>query len=83
MTVIILIIFYEFFCFFHDFADEISYNVLKNECDDDIREWVEYSGYTLSHLLLTSWEDLKDEYEEWKEEKDLEYEKTLERCGLI
>ena len=69
-------------CYEDDFADEISYYVLTNECDDDIREWVEYCGYTLSHLLLTSWEDLKDDYYIWKSEKDLEYEKTLKRCGL-
>lgn len=64
-----------------DFLDEFPYHFQIDS--DKVREWYEYADYTLSYLLLTSWEDLKDEFEEWKEEKDLEYEKTLERCGLI
>jgi len=64
-----------------DFLDEFPYHFHIDS--DKAQEWYEYADYTLSYLLLTSWEDLKDEFEEWKEEKDLEYEKTLERCGLI
>lgn len=64
-----------------DFLDEFPYHF--NIDSDKAQEWYEYADYTPSYLLITSWEDLKDEFEEWKEEKDLEYEKTLERCGLI
>ena len=64
-----------------DFLDEFPYYFLID--DDKAQEWYDYADYTLSYLLLTSWEDLKDDYDIWKKEKDLEYEKTLERCGLI
>lgn len=64
-----------------DFLDEFPYHF--NIDSDKAQEWYEYADYTPSYLLITSWEDLKDEFEEWKEEQDLEYEKTLERCGLI
>lgn len=62
-----------------DFLDEFSYYVLID--DDKAQEWYDYADYTLSYLLLTSWEDLKDEYDIWKNEKEEELEKTMKRCG--
>lgn len=61
-----------------DFLDEFSYYVLID--DDKAQEWYDYADYTLSYLLLTSWEDLKDEYDIWKNEKEEELEKTMKRC---
>lgn len=61
-----------------DFLDEFSYYVLID--DDKAQEWYNYADYTLSYLLLTSWEDLKDEYDIWKNEKEEELEKTMKRC---
>ena len=49
-----------------DFLDEFSYYVLID--DDKAQEWYNYADYTLSYLLLTSWEDLKDEFKEWLKE---------------
>lgn len=62
-----------------DFLDEFPYYVLID--DDKAQEWYDYADYTLSYLLLTSWEDLKDEYDIWKNEKEEELEKTMKRCG--
>lgn len=61
-----------------DFLDEFPYHFHID--DDKAQEWYEYADYTLSYLLLTSWEDLKDEFEEWKIEKEEELEKTMEKC---
>lgn len=61
-----------------DFLDEFSYYVLIG--DDKAQKWYNYADYTLSYLLLTSWEDLKDEYDIWKNEKEVELEKTMKRC---
>ena len=46
-----------------DFLDEFPYHF--NIDTDKAQEWYNYADYTLSYLLLTSWEDLKDEFEEW------------------
>lgn len=49
-----------------DFLDEFPYHFHIDS--DKVQEWYEYADYTLSYLLLTSWEDLKDEFEEWLKE---------------
>ena len=51
-----------------DFLDEFSYYVLIDIDDDKAQEWYNYADYTLSYLLLTSWEDLKDVFKEWLKE---------------
>lgn len=61
-----------------DFLDEFPYHF--NIDSDKAQEWYEYADYTLSYLFLTSWEDLKDEFEEWKEDEEWKLEKTMERC---
>lgn len=61
-----------------DFLDEFPYHFHIDS--DKAQEWYEYADYTLSYLILTSWEDLKDEFEEWKIEKEEELEKTMEKC---
>lgn len=61
-----------------DFLDEFPYHFHIDS--DKAREWYEYADYTLSYLLLTSWEDLKDEFEEWKQDAEWKLEKTMERC---
>lgn len=61
-----------------DFLDEFPYHFHIDS--DKAQEWYEYADYTLSYLLLTSWEDLKDEFEEWKEDEEWKLEKTMERC---
>lgn len=61
-----------------DFLDEFPYHFHIDS--DKVREWYEYADYTLSYLLLTSWEDLKDEYDMWVEQEEISLEKTMERC---
>lgn len=49
-----------------DFLDEFPYHF--NIDSDKAQEWYEYADYTLSYLFLTSWEKLKDEFNEWLKE---------------
>lgn len=50
-----------------DFLDEFPY---RFEIDGELaEEWFEYADYTLSYLLLTSWYDLKENYDNWLEER--------------
>ena len=54
--------------FENDFLNEFPYRI--NEDEEIVKEWFEYADYTLSYLFLTSWEDLKDEFNEWKNENN-------------
>lgn len=50
-----------------DFLDEFPYHFKIDE--EKAREWFEYTDYVLSYLLLTSWHDLKENYDNWLEER--------------
>lgn len=70
---------------YDDLADELDFRF--NEKDmDSLAEWVEEESVMLtdfSYWVRESWEDLKEDYKEWFEEREYDYNKTLERCGLI
>lgn len=53
--------------FENDFLDEFPYHFKIDE--EKAREWFEYTDYVLSYLLLTSWHDLKENYDNWLEER--------------
>ena len=53
--------------FENDFLDEFPYHFKLDE--EKAKEWFEYADYTLSYLLLTSWYDLKENYDNWLEER--------------
>ena len=53
--------------FENDFLDEFPYHFEIDE--EKAREWFEYADYTLSYLLLISWHDLKENYDNWLEER--------------
>ena len=53
--------------FENDFLDEFPYHFKIDE--EKAREWFEYADYTLSYLFLTSWDDLKENYDNWLEER--------------
>ena len=61
-----------------DFIDELEYNTGANY--DDIREWFESENPTIEYIFTTSWEVLYEEFTIWKERKEEELEKTMERC---
>lgn len=61
-----------------DFLDEFPYHF--NIDSDKAQEWYNYTDYTLSYLFLTSWEELKNDFEEWKEDEEWKLEKTMEKC---
>lgn len=61
-----------------DFIDEFE-NV-TNADYDDIREWFESENPTIEYIFTTSWEVLYEEFTIWKERKEEELEKTMERC---
>ena len=61
-----------------DFIDELEYNTGANY--DDIREWFESENLTIEYIFTTSWEVLYEEFTIWKERKEEELEKTMERC---
>jgi hypothetical protein len=69
---------------YDDLIDELKFRF--NEKDmDSLAEWVEVESVMLtdfSYWVRKSWDDLKEEYKIWLEEKENEYEKTLKRCGL-
>lgn len=50
-----------------DFLDEFPYHFKIDE--KKVGEWFEYTDYLLSYLLLTSWHDLKENYDNWLEER--------------
>lgn len=61
-----------------DFVDEFEY---ATDADyDDIREWFESENPTIEYIFTTSWEVLYEEFTIWKERKEEELEKTMERC---
>lgn len=53
--------------FENDFLDEFPYHFKIDE--EKAEEWFEYADYTLSYLFLTSWYDLKENYDNWLEER--------------
>ena len=53
--------------FENDFLDEFPYHFKIDE--EKAREWFEYTDYVLSYLFLTSWHDLKEDYDKWLEER--------------
>lgn len=61
-----------------DFVDEFEYNTDADY--DDIREWFESENPTIEYIFTTSWEVLYEEFTIWKERKEEELEKTMERC---
>lgn len=61
-----------------DFIDELEYNTDADY--DDIREWFESENPTIEYIFTTSWEVLYEEFTIWKERKEEESEKTIERC---
>lgn len=61
-----------------DFIDELEYNTGADY--DDIREWFESENPTIEYIFTTSWEVLYEEFTIWKERKEEELEKTMERC---
>lgn len=70
---------------YDDLVDELNFRFNDKDMDS-LGEWVEEESFmqtNFSYWVRESWEDLKKEYEEWLNEKECEYEKTLERCGLI
>lgn len=61
-----------------DFVDEFEY---ATDADyDDIREWFESENPTIEYIFTTSWEVLYEEFTIWKERKEEDLEKTMERC---
>lgn len=69
---------------YDDLFDELEFN-FKNVDTKLLTEWIEEESenVNISYWFKTSWNDLQDEYSMWFEQKETEYEKTLERCGLI
>lgn len=69
---------------YDDLLDELDFN-FKNVYTKVLTEWIEEESENenISYWFKTSWNDLQDEYSMWLEQKEIEYEKTLERCGLI
>lgn len=61
-----------------DFVDEFEY--VTNADYDDIKEWFESENPTIEYIFTTSWEVLYEEFTIWKERKEEELEKTMERC---
>lgn len=61
-----------------DFVDE--FESVTNANYDDIREWFESENPTIEYIFTTSWEVLYEEFTIWKERKEEELEKTMERC---
>lgn len=61
-----------------DFVDE--FESVTNADYDDIREWFESENPTIEYIFTTSWEVLYGEFTIWKERKEEELEKTMERC---
>lgn len=69
---------------YDDLLDELEYR-FKDVDTKQLTEWIEEESENvkISYWFKTSWNDLQDEYSMWFEQKEIEYEKTLERCGLI
>lgn len=69
---------------YDDLFDELDYH-FKDVDTKLLTEWIEEESekVNISYWFKTSWNDLQDDYSRWFEQKEIEYEKTLERCGLI
>lgn len=69
---------------YDELLDELEYR-FKDVDTKLLTEWIEeeMENVNISYWFKTSWNDLQDEYSMWFEQKEIEYEKTLERCGLI
>lgn len=69
---------------YDDLFDELDYR-FKDVDTKLLTEWIEEESekVNISYWFKTSWNDLQDDYSRWFEQKETEYEKTLERCGLI
>lgn len=61
-----------------DFVDE--FESVTDADYDDIMEWFESENPTIEYIFTTSWEVLYEEFTIWKERKEYELEKTMERC---
>ena len=59
------------------FADELDYE------HDNVSDWVYESNIGVIDICRKDWNDLHEDFKEWKEEKEIEYEKTLKRCDLV
>ncbi len=59
------------------FADELDYE------HDDVSDWVYYRNIGVIQLCREDWENLHDDFKNWKEQKEIESDKTLERCDLV
>lgn len=70
---------------YDDLVDELDYRFNGKDMDS-LGEWVEEESVRVadfSYWVISSWDDLKEEYEDWLEEKKADWDKTLERCGLV
>lgn len=70
---------------YDDLIDELNFRFNDKDMDS-LGEWVEEESVMLtnfSYWVRESWEDLKEEYKDWLEEKKADWDKTLERCGLV
>ena len=71
---------------YDDLVDELHYRFSTRYELDSIGEWVESETTdttSFASWVRVSWVDLEEEFKKWCEEKEYEYDKTLERCGLI
>ena len=59
------------------FADNLDYE------HEDVSNWVYEEDINVIQLCREDWDNLHEEFKMWKERKDIEWDKTLERCGLI
>lgn len=59
------------------FADELDYE------HDDVSDWMYYRNIGVIQLCREDWENLHDDFKNWKEQKETESDKTLERCDLV
>ena len=69
---------------YNDLLDELDFN-FKLVDTKLLTEWIEEESENvkISYWFKTSWKDLQEDYSIWFEQKEIEFEKTLERCGLI
>lgn len=71
---------------YDDLVDELQYRFSTQYELDSIAEWVESETTettSFASWVRESWVDLEEEFNEWCEENEDEWNKTLDRCGLI
>lgn len=61
-----------------DFVDE--FETFTDADYNDITEWFEVENLTIKYIFTTAWETLFEEFIIWKERKEEDLEKTMERC---